>query len=425
MIETYEELRRNTQELLKSTEIHGTPQYIFLEKKFKDRIKKIRTVFKDNYDKTEIYFAYKSCPVPHICNIANNEGLGAEVGSLLELQLALKIGAKNVIINGPCKTREEIELAIKNSTIIIVDNISELKKISSLSKKLNVKATVGIRVNIFPKTSLTSNFGVSFNDLKNIMSKDPDTISVQGIHFHAGYAITNPKSYISALKKIRAFLLRIKKENLKKIQFIDIGGGFGVEGLKKKSLLERYCNYKNKKYFFEKVQQSRPRISSIETFSKEICEYVKKRINTIEGVQKIVLKLEVGSWLINPCMRLLSKVQVIKKDCVIVDAGKNALPLSTTQNFSVYNISNISEKKNQQTIRGNLCLSDDILAKSFYGKKIKEQDILCFTNTGAYNISFSMPFLTPLPQIISYNGKNVRVIRTTEDFDYRYGRDIY
>jgi len=110
---------------IKSANQFGTPQYYLDEEALKDRAKYFIDAFQKDIKKSEFYYAFKCNDLPEQIKILKSCGFKADVASLFELKLALKIGFEKIIYTGPGKTKEELSLVLNNSDKVIlnIDNM--------------------------------------------------------------------------------------------------------------------------------------------------------------------------------------------------------------------------------------------------------------------------------------------------------------
>ena len=96
--------------------------------------------FNKNFEKTKplICFSVKSNSNSKLLKIIKDNGLGADVVSIGELQKVLKVGFKpnKIVYSGVGKKFEELRFAISKDILLInVESESELKNIQKLAKK--------------------------------------------------------------------------------------------------------------------------------------------------------------------------------------------------------------------------------------------------------------------------------------------------
>src|SRR5882672_8349381 len=122
--------------LRKLAEKYGTPLYVYSLAQIVDRCEAIRLAF-SSYP-TLICFAVKANPNLSILDLIFQNGLGADIVSIGELERALKAGATedSIVFSGVGKKRDEIERALAVGVFSInVESIEELKQIAVIARR--------------------------------------------------------------------------------------------------------------------------------------------------------------------------------------------------------------------------------------------------------------------------------------------------
>src|SRR3989338_9142687 len=70
---------------------YGTPQYILDEEKMKKKAINFISTFRSHIPNSDFFYAFKSNDLPYLIKRLKSYGYNADVASLFELQLALKI----------------------------------------------------------------------------------------------------------------------------------------------------------------------------------------------------------------------------------------------------------------------------------------------------------------------------------------------
>ena len=150
-----------------------------------------------------------------------------EVISGFELDICKLIGINQpIIVNGPCKSYQELVYCIKNNFFINVDNNTELDKIISISEALNISARIGIRLR--PPGETWKRFGVEYLSsnwdyfLKRI--KYNKNLQFYGLHMHIGTDIIEVKNML-----MLKFMLKVVENIDQPLKYIDMGGGFATQ----------------------------------------------------------------------------------------------------------------------------------------------------------------------------------------------------
>lgn len=208
--------------------------------------------------------------VEEIVSHGNKFNIGLEAGSKPELHAVLSIDIDDeamIICNG-YKDESYIELALLAQKMgkrifLVVEKLMELKTIARLAKKMNVKPNIGIRIKLASSGSVkweesggdVSKFGVNSSELLDaldILEKNKMADSLQLIHFHIGSQVTNIRRIKTALKEASQFYVELKRMGYN-INFVDIGGGLGVDYDGTRSATSNSMNYSIQEYVNDAV----------------------------------------------------------------------------------------------------------------------------------------------------------------------------
>ena len=184
--------------------------------------------------------------VEEIVSHGNKYNIGLEAGSKPELHAVLSIDIDDdamIICNG-YKDESYIELALLaqkmgRNIYIVVEKLNELRTIAAISKRLKVRPNIGIRIKLASSGSGkweesggdVSKFGVNSSELLealDILEKNKLADCLKLIHFHIGSQVTNIRRIKTALKEASQFFVQLRGMGYD-IQFVDIGGGLGVD----------------------------------------------------------------------------------------------------------------------------------------------------------------------------------------------------
>ena len=390
----------NILELVKKIE---TPAYIYSKRKIIENINTLKSGLK----KVDglICFSVKANSNLNLLKVLVSEGLGMDIVSGGELRKALLAGcnSKKIVFSGVGKSPIDIEYAIREDILLFnVESESELFVINEISKKLGKITSIAVRVNpdVSPNThpyistGLKENkFGISINDSLNLHKKIKNfkNIRVIGVDFHIGSQITEVKPYIDSIIKIENYIKELHNYNIQ-LEFLDIGGGFGL-------------------------------IDNSDSFNLGLM--LNEIANKLKSFNLKII-VEPGRSIIGNTSFLISKVLYIKKNesknFAICDAGMNDLlrPALYKSYHEIINLSNFpSSDKNLNVfdIVGPVCESSDC----FFPKKsidLSENDYIAIMNTGAYGYSMASNYNSrPKPVEILIDDAKCIVIRKKESVD--------
>ena len=206
-----------------------------------DRLKNNINEFKKNFSKINplICFSVKSNNNLNILKIIKNFGLGADVVSKGELLRALKAGIKpqKIVFSGVGKTPDEISFAIQKKILLInAESENELKIIQKIAYKKKKKIDVGLRLNpnidakTLRKISTGRNedkFGISDKSFVKLLKKfhNSKNINIKCLSVHIGSQILDYRPY----SKMISVIDNIIKKTKYKFDYIDLGGGMGID----------------------------------------------------------------------------------------------------------------------------------------------------------------------------------------------------
>ncbi|MDR2732605.1 MAG: biosynthetic arginine decarboxylase [Fibromonadaceae bacterium] len=191
--------------------------------------------------------------------------IGLEAGSKSELHavLANVDNPESLIICNGYKDEDFIELALLaqkmgKKIFLVVEKVNELSLIIKLSKKLKVKPNIGIRIKLASSGSghweesggYQSKFGLNSSELIDALQKIKKSgfaDCVKLIHFHLGSQITNIRRIKSGLREIAQFYSEMNALGFG-IEFVDVGGGLGVDYDGTNSTRSSSVNYSVQEY---------------------------------------------------------------------------------------------------------------------------------------------------------------------------------
>ncbi|MDE6704237.1 MAG: biosynthetic arginine decarboxylase [Muribaculaceae bacterium] len=184
--------------------------------------------------------------VEEIVSYGKKFNIGLEAGSKPELHavLATNIAENALVICNGYKDESYIELALLAQKMgrriyLVVEKLNELRLIADISKRLKIRPNIGIRIKLSSSGSGKweesggdqSKFGLDSSELLealDILNRRELTDCLKLIHFHIGSQITKIRRIKNALREATQFYVQLQKMGFG-IEFIDIGGGLGVD----------------------------------------------------------------------------------------------------------------------------------------------------------------------------------------------------
>lgn len=226
----------------------GTPLFIYSETQIRRNYRRFRDAFAAGWDgPVDVLPAMKANPLLAIRHILTDEGAGADIYSLGELEGALGTGVdpRRVSVTGGGKSDAMIRRCIAAGVRLTVEDVDEIDRIQRLAVDLDTVAAVRLRVkpalpNLWRRTDFSQlsvptdiaaqvyKAGISPEHLVGLGRKALrlSHIRLVGVHFHAGRHQAR-LSYWRGLMKRYARLIGELSTSLGGWQpeEIDIGGG--------------------------------------------------------------------------------------------------------------------------------------------------------------------------------------------------------
>jgi len=331
-------------------------------------------------------------------------GSGVDVVSGGEILRARKAGivSEKIVYSGVGKTRPEIELALDHDILMFnVESAQELELINQVAAEKGVRARIALRVNpdVDPQThpyistGLKKNkFGISIDDAFDVyvQAAAMKGIEVAGIDCHIGSQITTVRPFVDALKRVKAFVVRLREQGIE-IHMIDLGGGLGI--------------------MYDSEQPPEP------------AQYAEAIISEMADMD-CTLILEPGRCLVGNAGCLVTQVLYTKatevKNFVIVDAGMNDLLRPSL--YDAYHGVVPVQKKDGSVIKvdivGPICETGDFIARELDIVSPEQGDLLAVMSAGAYGFSMASNYNSRLrPAEVLVDGSDYHVIRRRETFD--------
>ena len=191
--------------------------------------------------------------------------LGLEVGSKPELfaGLALQNQPGGLIICNGYKDAGFIKMAILGlklgrKVIMVVEKLEELRQIITISKQLNVEPLIGIRVRLLSKGAgkwaesggENAKFGLSTVELLaavELLRAENLAHCFKLLHFHIGSQVPDILTIKKAVQEASRFYAKLYKMGFA-IEFMDVGGGLGVDYDGSRSAFDSSTNYTLQEY---------------------------------------------------------------------------------------------------------------------------------------------------------------------------------
>lgn len=377
------------QNLLQLAENYGTPLYVYdtaiMERQYK-RLKK-------SFSKLDTHFNYACKALSNINVLRFFKGLGAglDTVSIEEVQLGLHAGftPDQIIFTPNCVSFEEIKMAVELGVRINIDNLSILEQFGNeygASYPVCVRMNPHIMAGGNTKIStghIDSKFGISIHQMRHLQRIiESYNLNITGLHMHTGSDILDVDVFING-----ANLLLECAHQFKDLDYIDFGSGFKVAY--KPGDLE----------------------TDVELLGKRMTDLMEKFFT--EYGKRLTIEFEPGKFLVSESGYFLASVNVIKQTTATVFAGINTglnhliRPMFYDAYHHITNLSNPEGTERIYTIVGYIC-ETDTFAWDRRMNEVREGDVLCFHNAGAYCFTMASNYNSRLKpaEVLLINGKD-------------------
>ncbi len=190
---------------------------------------------------------------------------GLEVGSKPELfaGLALQNQLGSLIVCNGYKDAAFVRMALLGTklgrkVIMVVEKLEELRQIISVSKQLGVEAIIGMRVRLLSKgggkwadsAGENAKFGLTTGELllaAEMLKSEGLAHCFKLLHFHIGSQVPDILIVKRAVQEAARFYAKLQKMGFP-IEFMDVGGGLGVDYDGSRSAFDSSTNYTLQEY---------------------------------------------------------------------------------------------------------------------------------------------------------------------------------
>lgn len=342
------------QELKHIATTYGTPCYVFDLEALKERVKQIRAITENHY---QLCYSIKANPflIPTMIELVDK----LEVCSPGELSIckSLHVPSNMIIYSGVNKEEKDIHEAIEyNCGVLTAESKKHVRLISEEAKNQNKTVSVLLRLNA------GSQFGMSKEDLLEVLDIKYPNIDIVGIHYFVGTQRKKIEKQIKELEMLKELFDEIKNEHHIELKQLEYGPGLSVS-------------------LFENDEYS-DTLKPLKEIHEELCSISHE------------VTIEMGRFFATYCGSYISKVVDLKSNkgvnYCLIDGGINHINYyGSMMGMNIPVTQHITEKEVDEKdwcVCGSLCSTNDILIRK-YEKGLCEGDLIVFENIGAYSVT--------------------------------------
>jgi diaminopimelate decarboxylase len=368
-----------------------------------------------------VYYASKAFTCKQIARWCNELGLGMDVATGGELEVALSVNfpASRIEVHGNNKSLSEIDRAVEVGVgCIVIDSIQEIGRVADAAKRHGKTQSVMIRLNPGVEAHTIEAIATAHTDVKFGLSissgvawdavieiSKHSQLDFRGVHAHIGSQIFNMDGHRLTIERMLDFMARYRDEFNRELPEVDFGGGFGI------------------------VYTAEDAPLAIEDAVAQIKDAVVKGC-AARNLKIPHVAIEPGRSIIGPSMFTLYEVGTTKlvqlengtRNYISVDGGMsdNIRPGLYGAIYEAHLANRTSSAPNTPSrLVGKHCETGDILIRDIdLPSDIAPGDLIAIPATGAYNRSMASNYNhVPRPPVISVRQGSAKVIVRRETFE--------
>lgn len=391
----------------------GTPAYVYSKQAIVENCRAVERAFGSEPHLTT--YAVKANSNLHLLKLIAEQHLGADVGSVGELFLALKAGfhPSKISFSGVGKRDDEIEFALQKDVLAFnVESEQEIEVINAIAGRLGKVAPILLRLNLdidagthaYISTSKKQNkFGVASARAATVTKRAQElpNIFVRGIHSHLGSQITNVEIFVEAAHALKKLVDDLRAQQIE-IHDLDFGGGYGIQ----------YHGFINHPQVpFEKPEAKH---IAIESFIEAVLPILSQTGCNISIQPGRAIVANAGVLLTT----VLYRKEAEEKTFIIVDGGMNDLlrPSLYQAHHQIVPVTLNKAPFERVDVVGPCCESGDFFAQDRVLSRVERNDLLAVLCAGAYGMVLSSNYNARLrPTEVLVDGDTFTVIREREE----------
>ncbi len=371
----------------------------------------------------QVFYSYKTNPVPGVLRLLHESGVGAEVISEYELWLALRLEVppERIIFNGPAKSPASIRTAIERDLLLLnINHREEVGSVASAARQLGRRPRIGVRVSTSAGWSGQFGSAIWNGEAARTAREAHETgvLDVCAIHAHPGGMLRSREQIQRHAEEVLAFADHLHSDMGIDVTMLDLGGSLATPTVAPIKSVERRLN----SAFLLDLSPPLPE----ETLT--IREHVEHLLEIVDahyrgsGRPAPRLLLEPGRSMTGNCQVLLASVVALKTAVTppgwaILDAGINVAEPMRSEYHHVFVCDGMRDaRKHPVRLAGPICSPGDVLRWSVRLPELRVGDALAFMDTGAYFVPFSTSFSFPRPAIAMLDSEGKRLLRRAETF---------
>jgi diaminopimelate decarboxylase len=409
----------------------GTPLYVFDEATLRAQAEQARGAFRARWSDSIVLYATKAYFSPFLARLFRGLGLGLDVTSGAEMELARREGFSGdmIYVHGNNKTAAEIRAAIEGGIDhLVVDNLDEIPIIAAQAQSYGRTPRLLLRISpdIDPQThnylktgtaggkfGLGIESGMAARALEEIR-RNP-RLRLVGLHVHIGSQVFEPDALVRAMIRCLDLAAEWRAQYDFELQELSLGGGWGVA--------------------YTETQES----LSIDMLAERLCTALRAALEERNLSSTLRLLVEPGRALVARAGVVLYRVGSIKSQIPVgqvsderiyaaIDGGMgdNIRPALYGAQYTARAANKWGTPAAQvYAIAGRYCEQGDVLIDAVALPRLEPGDLLAVPNAGAYQLPMASNYnLIPRPAVVVVKEGRAKLVRRRETIDDMLACDV-
>lgn len=354
-----------------------------------------------------LWYAVKANPLSRIIHTLAKKGWRFDVASRGELEQVLRqqVSPDKILFTGPAKTSADFAYFIRQGVRrYVLESFDQFAALQNEAKKQEIKVQALIRVQIdWSKRKKEKNvlggcaitpFGMSPEVWKSLQIQNYPNIDILGMHVFQWGNLLSIQSLFGLWEELLIPIRNLACELGIKIQVLDLGGGLGIP-------------YDT---------------NEVPLIWQDVVSALKD-LQTKLGAETQIW-MELGRYVVGPygcyATSIVDRKTVRDKELLILAGGVNHLMRSvlTKQPFPVTALRKSANNRVFQ-LHGPLCTGLDNLGEHSLPEDITSNEVLLFSQCGAYGFTESMPYFLchKLAGEVTYSHGDIEIVREPQSAD--------
>lgn len=399
----------------------GSPLFCFDEADLRRRASDYRTAYV-NAGARMVYYAAKAFLATTIARWVTEEGLGIDVASGGELEVALRAGVpgERLLMHGNNKSMAEIEAAVAAGVgRIVIDSFEDVVRIADAAARAGVVQAVLIRITVGVEAHTHEFIATAHEDQKFGLSVSSGaaeeavrrvaklpSLDFLGLHSHIGSQIFDAAGFEVSAARVVSLAQRLWDTQGIEVEEVNLGGGMGIAYVESDDPLD------------------------VADMAQQIGDIVGKECASA-GIPLPALSFEPGRAIVGPAAVTVYEVGTVKavdldrgavRTYVSVDGGMSD-NIRTALYDAEYTVTLASRESTAEPVLtrvvGKHCESGDVVVRdAWLPGDLAPGDLLAVAATGAYCRAMASNYnYLPRPAVVAAKDGALSVVLRRETID--------